>query len=379
MPQIEHARIQEQDIQPPFTDQFNECLFANPCHPLADYIPPHQDMAGKLRQIADGFQISRVFETALELDLFSYLTYPVTPQELSKIIGADPDLLQLVLGVLVNCGILEKNENYFSLDPKIRPFLLPDSPYYALFLMYSQAQRSYWDNLTACIRQKKSVLADQSQPRDNPDSVLHTGRTALLGRLQATMRIIKASVDGARVRKILDLGGGHGLFSISCAQEFPDAEITLIDRPEICPIASAQIRHAQMEDKVLILERNFHTSSLDGPYDLILDLGAFSGDKKQTQDWLYKIEDSLDDGGVYVKSAFTLNDCLTGPTMTLLFEIEEIISGRNQRHLTNREWKTHFSESGMVLLDIIDLSEETMAPLRILIAKKQIAYDYSVN
>lgn len=345
-------------------------LIPDSSHPLADLPPPHQDMGGSLRMIADGFQLGQVFYAALDLDLFSYLQTPTSLPDLARMMHADPDLLTLIAGVLVNCGILEKHLDRVVVRPDMAPFLLPSSPYYAHYLTHASMQRHFWQNLHREIRSRREVHHAPPLTRDTPDSVAYTGRTALLGRLQATMHLIRRETDTRKPARILDLGGGHGLFSVSCAQEFPDASIVLIDRPDICHLARQQISHARVADRVEIREQDFMTDSLGGPYDLILDLGAFGGSREQLDRWFLKISQALRSGGLYIRSSFTLDDCLTGPLMTLLFEIEEIVSGRNQRHLTNGEIITLLSAQGFNQARVEDMTERCSIPLRLITARK---------
>jgi hypothetical protein len=264
-------RTQAHPIHPPVT------FISEISCPLADLTPPHQDMEGTLRRIADGFQLGQVFYTALDLDLFSYLQTPTSLSDLERTLHADPDLLALIIGVLVHCGILEKHREKYVLRQDMAPFLLPSSPYYAHYLTSASMQRHFWHNLHGHIRYRHQEERTSPLSRDTPDSVIYTGRTALLGRLQATMHHIRTITKARTPVRILDLGGGHGLFSVSCAQEFPDATIVLIDRPEICDLARQQISHARVTDRVEIREQDFITDSLGGPYDLILDLVRLGG------------------------------------------------------------------------------------------------------
>lgn len=337
---------------------------------LADLPPVVPDMAGRLRQISDGFHLAQVFYTALDLDLFSYLKTPASAYDLADRLGGDPDLLEVMLGVLVSSTILEKRDGRYVIAPEMQPFLLPESPYYAHYLTYTAMNRHYWYDLKARIRRRPGASLTPKFTGDTPDSVRYTGRSALLGRLQATMRIIREHLDTSQVRSILDLGGGHGLFSISCAQEFPDAMVTLIDLPEICDIARAQIHYSGFSDRIRVEERDFLTHPLGGPYDLILDLGAFGGDKEETAAWFKKISGSLGPNGWYVRSAFTLDDCRTKPAMTLLFEIEERVSGRDKRHLTNSEVSGLLSNAGVDLIHAEDLTLVTGVPVRVMVARR---------
>lgn len=354
-----------------------ESLLPSGTQSLADYIPLYEDTTARIRKIISGYQVAQIFFSALEHDFFSYLETPTTSHELAGKTGIDNDLIELMAGALVQSDILGKDGKLFYLLPEVFPFLSQKSPFFAQYLTDTHAHRQYWQDLTSRIKTKSQPIPFSSL--DTPESVRYTGKSSLLGRLQATMDVIRTIPDVQNCKRILDLGGGHGLFSISLAQEFPNAHITLVDLPDICPIAFHEIESSGYHDRITIQEMDFRVQSIRDRYDLILDLGAFGGSKVEIQKWFNRIANSLTSGGYYVRSAFTLDDDITGPDITLLFEIEEIISGRNQRHLTHSEMSSYFSHTGMDIIRYVDLKKETGFPIRVVVTKKRGEPNYVHN
>jgi len=63
------------------------------------------------------------------------------------------------------------------------------------------------------------------------ESIDWIAKGTMLGRLQATLKTVKEIPEFEASRKLIDLGGGHGLFGIGFAQENPDLEVVIFDQP----------------------------------------------------------------------------------------------------------------------------------------------------
>ena len=62
---------------------------------------------------------------------------------------------------------------------------------------------------------------------------------ALSGRLQAVIRVIINLPGFDRARRVLDLGGGHGLYAIALGMQNPGIEAWVFDLPDVVPLAGS--------------------------------------------------------------------------------------------------------------------------------------------
>lgn len=75
----------------------------------------------------------------------------------------------------------------------------------------------------------------------------------------------------SKPKKILDIGGNTGKFSIKLAQADPNTHITILDLPEQIELAREDISHAQLKDQVDFVGLNVldHTKKIPTGYDII--------------------------------------------------------------------------------------------------------------
>lgn len=75
--------------------------------------------------------------------------------------------------------------------------------------------------------------------------------------------------DFSRHRRLLDVGGGEGVFASSVAARVPQIEVALFDLPAVAGRASARFASAGLADRATAHAGNFLTDSLPTGYDVI--------------------------------------------------------------------------------------------------------------
>ncbi|MDD1706421.1 MAG: hypothetical protein LUQ12_05210, partial [Methanoregulaceae archaeon] len=119
---------------------------------------------------------------------------------------------------------------------------------------------------------------------------------ALTGRLQRIVRVIREMPEFAPARKMLDLGGGHGLYAIALSALNPRLEAYVFDLPHITPLAECYIRQYHAEH-VCTIPGNFFSDDIGSGYDLILSSSNPSG---KSEELLNNIAGALNEGGIFV-------------------------------------------------------------------------------
>jgi demethylspheroidene O-methyltransferase len=75
--------------------------------------------------------------------------------------------------------------------------------------------------------------------------------------------------DLSRHRRLLDVGGGEGVFLEAAGQRHPDLELMLFDLPAVADLATARLTAAGMRDRATCIGGNFHTDPLPTGADVI--------------------------------------------------------------------------------------------------------------
>ncbi len=331
---------------------------------------PVKDMVKFLREISGGFERGQIFYTALELDIFTLLQEPKMSGEISRHLKTSPELMEKLLDALVSIGILDFRNGKYVTSPSLSGFLIKGEPYYARYLESSLERKQYWTGLTKTLRNGAVRIEKMYEFKVDRDWVDYIARYSLLGRLQATVKIISGRQEFKEARRILDLGGCHGLFSIALAQENPAIEAVVFDRPGITDIAEEYIHAYEMQGRVRTMAGDFLKDDIGAGYDIVLGLCSIGGSREQAGSVYEKVAGSLNEGGLFVTSDFTLDDDGKGPFLTITWDIEELMSGGGHLHIKNKDLRDEFRRYGLHVDDIVDMHEILDVPMRLIMAKK---------
>lgn len=74
--------------------------------------------------------------------------------------------------------------------------------------------------------------------------------------------------DGAG--RVLDVGGGHGLYAIELCRNHPDLSATVFDHPEALEVAGTEIAEAGFGDRVTVAGGDYWSDDLGTGYDVAL-------------------------------------------------------------------------------------------------------------
>lgn len=234
---------------------------------------------------------------ASTLHLFDYLEKgPGTLQELSRKTGIDEGLLFPLLGVLISAGVIVCAEGKYLNRPLASTYLVSTSPYSQNSHIHKNAL--FLEKIWACLPKRltgKPLLIPRTEFFANL-ALPAMAENSLTGRLQRTVAEIAGMPDFASAGKMVDLGGGHGLYAIALSALNPGLDAYIFDLPHITALAERYIRkyHAA---RVFTIPGDFFSDDIGGQYDLILSSSNPSG---KSAVLLSKIADAMNEGGLFV-------------------------------------------------------------------------------
>jgi hypothetical protein len=233
---------------------------------------------------------------AVRIRLFDHLATPVTSEAVAqRYPGSDqiPELLR----VLCECGFVREQDGMFVNTPISAVFLEGDSPYSQEEYMEKLRIRTHelWLNLPEIIH-KGPVYYDKKEFFSR--MVLPSmAANALTGRLQHVIRAVMELPRISLVSRMLDLGGGHGLYAIALARLNPDMKCVVFDLPEVAGITRGYIDRYAVQERVSTLAGDFFKDDFGRGYDLILSSSNPSG---KQESMIGRIAASLGPGGYFV-------------------------------------------------------------------------------
>ena len=334
--------------------------------------PPVEDRAKYLMEIANGFERGQIFLTALELEVFTRLQKFQTAKALSSEINTHPDLTMRFLDVLAALGLLDKDGDNYRTVPNIAPFVVEDSPYAARYLKFGIKSRKTWMRLREILENGPTGEAEDHKHNYDQKCIDWMARGTMLGRLQATVKQVREFPEFAGARKLIDLGGGHGLFGIGFAQENPKLSVVIFDKPEVTSMTREYIDRYGVGDRVKTMSGDYTKDDIGSGYDIAFEACSFGGSDDDQKSFYRQVWRALKDEGMFIRLTFTLNDERTEPLSSLIWDLREHMTGHGHMHMrTNSELFKILGEAGLVGERVIDMAPWCSMPMRMVISRKK--------
>jgi cyclopropane fatty-acyl-phospholipid synthase-like methyltransferase len=135
------------------------------------------------------------------------------------------------------------------------------------------------------------------------------------------------SLDTTGVRRILDLGGGSGAYSIAFAKASPDVRCEILDVPEVVPLTNEYVNQAGVSAQITIRAGDMLKDEFGSGYDLImLNAICHMFSEQQNCEIFRRAHKALAPNGRLVVQDFILHPDKTGPQHAALFSLNMLVS-----------------------------------------------------
>jgi predicted O-methyltransferase YrrM len=155
------------------------------------------------------------------------------------------------------------------------------------------------------------------------------------------------AVGAAEVRRMLDVGGGSGAYSIAFAKANPELAADILDLAEVGPIAQGHIERAGVADRVRVRTGDLRVDKLGQGYDLVfVSAICHMLDENENRDLLGRCRDALRPGGRIVVQEFILEPDKTAPKSAALFALNMLVGTRAGSAYSEPEYAAWLAEAG---------------------------------
>ncbi len=267
------------------------------CKDLWDFPPvPPEQFFSTMNHFAHSAQFLCLIHASVKLRIFDHLEDWRTEKEIESVI-AYPHPVTDYFNALIKTGLVDYEDGKIRNTRVASTYLTSHSPFFqGAFLDKSiRHLRDLWLNLSEILEQgpryydEEKFFADLSLPS--------MAQNALCGRLQQVVRKISQIPSFMNMRKMIDLGGGHGLYAIALACKNPDLSAIIFDLPGVVSLAETYIAKYHLESRVQTRGGDFFTDPIGEQYDLILSSSNPSG---KSPEMVMKIAHALNEGGYFV-------------------------------------------------------------------------------
>ncbi|MDP2037432.1 MAG: methyltransferase [Ignavibacteria bacterium] len=303
----------------------------------------------KIRELANGFQVSRIILTAVELDVFSLLDKHLVPSsEVAKQIGADARATDRLLNALVSLGFLNKTREKFYCTDAASLYLVKGKPEFMGGLFHTNELWKSWGTLTKAVRNGTSVYVDDVSENDWTESFI----AAMHYRAVKEAKILAMMLNLNSAKKMLDIGGGSGALSMGMIENNPDLNVVVFDLPNVIPLTQRYVEAFPRKENISYIEGDYLTDEFGDGYDLIL-LSAIVhiNSNGQNTELIKKCSNSLNGGGQIVIKDWVMSEARTEPTGGALFALNMLVGTECGDTFTETEMRGWFSCAGITKIE----------------------------
>jgi len=296
------------------------------------------DLASHLHDLSTGFMASRIFLTAVELDVFGLLdTQKLTSAEMASRIRADARATEILLNALAGMKLLEKRGDKFANTIILGELLRPSRPNYLGGFGYPVRLWEAWSHLTEVVKSGRPLNSGWTD-ESKRDFALYSNRYS-----KSTARVLARLVDLSGVNNMLDLGGGTGAYAIAIARQYHQIRVMLFDRnAQALELAREEIAREDLKDRISLKCGDFFVDDLGQGYDLILLSSVICLFKEeQNLRLLQRVWTSLASGGKVVILDSIVDSSNTRPAAAAMFAVNMLITshgGQSHSHDQVKGW-----------------------------------------
>ena len=308
-------------------------------------------------RIASAYWNSSVLHVAHSLDVFTALAAaPATAAEVAKKCGADERGIELILIACVGLGLLEKRDGKFKNGPVAETFLVKGAQRYqgGIVSMFADWVAP-WSQLQDAVLKGRPVVEKQ---HDHGDEATRTYIMGMLYRGIPQAYLLAEEVPLPGRKKLLDVGGGPGIFSIILAQKNAGLRADVLDLPQTLKVTREIIKNFNAQDVVNTREGSYLEDDFGKGYDVVLLSSMISQEGPDViKNIIRKSYDAMESGGVILIQEQFLDTDKSGPLLPALIGINQLIHTPAGRAYSAKEVADWAGEIGFKDLSFRPLPE----------------------
>jgi (2Fe-2S) ferredoxin/predicted O-methyltransferase YrrM len=301
-----------------------------------------RDKAGilpdRLEQMIRGFMPSRCILTALELDIFTAVGDGANAEHIGAKVHANGRAVGMLLNALVALGLLSKSgDDYENTRESARFFVQGSTDNQRNGLLHTANIWHRWSTLTDAVRSGTHIPIDRDTTKWTHNFIAGMQRNA-----KNRAPLLVKALGAAGVRRVLDLGGGSGAYSIAFAKACPDVQCEILDLAEVVPLTAEYVRQAGVSAQVKVRAGDMLVDDFGSGYDVILmNAICHMFSKEQNREIFRRARQALSPNGRLVVQDFILNPDKAGPQHAVLFSLNMLVgtdAGASYSELEYADW-----------------------------------------
>jgi hypothetical protein len=277
-----------------------------------------------IMQLALAYRSSMALFAASELDVFSLLSSaPQTTDEVAAARHIPFEPTRLLLNACASLGLITRDGDRYANTEVADAFLVKGRPaYIGHGMKYAEDLYPAWGHLAEYVRTAKPVMEPEEILGKDPEKT-RAFIYAMHERARGIGAVLPHGVDLGGRRRLLDVGGGPGTYSISLVRATPGLRSTVLDLPAVLEITREIVAANGCAGTIDTQPGNYLTSDFGSGYDAVLLSGMMHRETAEScQLLLRKAFAALVPGGIVIVSdVFFDDDERTTPPFATFFAL----------------------------------------------------------
>lgn len=317
--------------------------------------------AEDIRSLLTSYQPAEVVTTAFEMGIFAALDSdgPQTAEQIADTCESHPRSFEMLLNACVSLQLLsfDTETGRYQLSELARRALVPRSPeYVGNYIWLQKDVRLRWEKLRDGVIYNQRINAERRDRENGSDK--DWNRQFILGLNDAARPaaaqvadVLAPVLERKGVKRVIDVGGGSGAYSLALLARLPELKITLLDLPGPLTITRELMTRAETDcsARLDLRPRDFHADALGEPasFEAALLFGVLHSEKTQGRaELLAKVAEVLQPGGLLVLRGPLLNQTKTGPLLDAFAALQTLLSTDNGQVLSLDEMRLLLTQCG---------------------------------
>jgi hypothetical protein len=314
----------------------------------------------------------KLLMTALDLKVFNLLGEEKPANVVAETLGTHPLNTRLFLDGLVAGGFLSKKGGLYKNNPEAQAFLVDGIPTYVGQLLISQAEfyEQVLVDIPSLIKNgpppEEEMAAPQPEEEDSGEEessdpsdlwkYASMGIASFEKKLgDQILDIVKKLPEYPGFKKMLDMGSGPGIFSISFVKDHPKMNSVIFDRKEIVCVAERFFEDYDVEDRISTMAGSYQDDPIGEGYDFVWACGSLNAGKAKMDVITEKAYKALNKNGIFISLHEGLTQELTKPATHALTMTPMGMKGKDlcfeQGYIVNHMLNAGFSAVRSMTLD----------------------------
>jgi ubiquinone/menaquinone biosynthesis C-methylase UbiE len=289
--------------------------------------PPAPSTPEHVFDLARRFMESRILLSAFELDLFTALGRGrKTARELARARRSDPRATDRLLNACCALGLLTKRAGRFANTPLTARHLVRGAPGYLGGLGHIVHMWESWSTLTEAVRRGHSTKGPPMK-RGADWAVPFIAAMHQFSRDKAPG--IARMVNLRGVRRVLDVGGGSGVYAMAFVKAAAGAKATVFDLPNVVPLTQGYVKRENLSRRVTTVAGDLYRDELPRGHDLAFVSAIIHMlSPRETEALFRKCFRALEPGGRIVVQDFVMDEDRTTPPNGAVFALNMLVNTR---------------------------------------------------